>query len=167
MTPTDWFYNGAEPILRTVVVGVAAYAVLVAVLRVSGKRTLSKFNAFDFVVTVALGSTLASILVSSGTALAQGVAAFVVLVALQALVAWLSTRSGRLEALVKSTPRLLVYQGRLLEDAMREERISDEEVHAAARQAGLARLDDAEAIILEANGQMTCVHRTTPGAAPP
>jgi hypothetical protein len=49
-------------LLRTIVVGIAAYLVLIAVVRICGKRTLSKFNAFDFVVTVSLGSTLATVL---------------------------------------------------------------------------------------------------------
>ena len=58
---------------RTIVVGILAYIALVSLLRVSGKRTLSKMNAFDLVVTVALGSTLATILLSKDVALAEDV----------------------------------------------------------------------------------------------
>lgn len=65
-------FQGWAGLLRTLAVGVLAYSALVVVLRVSGKRTLSKMNAFDFVVTVALGSTLASTLLSKGVALAEG-----------------------------------------------------------------------------------------------
>jgi len=45
--------------------GIFAYAILVVFLRVSGKRTLSKMNSFDFVVTIALGSTLAATIVNT------------------------------------------------------------------------------------------------------
>jgi uncharacterized membrane protein YcaP (DUF421 family) len=86
-------------------VGVLAYAALV-LPRVSGKRTFSKMNAFDLVVTVALGSTLATILLSSDIALAEGVTAFVTLIGLQYLVAWLSCRSSMVSRLVKAEPRL-------------------------------------------------------------
>ena len=55
----DWRSLG-----RVLLVGTAVYISLVAILRISGKRTLTKFNAFDFVVTVALGSTLATVLLS-------------------------------------------------------------------------------------------------------
>lgn len=55
-------FHGWESLLRIIIVGSAAYAFLVVVLRVSGKRTLSKMNAFDLVITVALGSTLATVL---------------------------------------------------------------------------------------------------------
>ena len=56
------FFDGWSVLFRTAVVGVLAYVCLIFFLRISGKRTLSKMNAFDFVVTVALGSTLATIL---------------------------------------------------------------------------------------------------------
>ena len=88
-------FGGWPTVARTAVVGVPAYAALVLLLRLSGKRTLSKFNAFDFVVTVALGSTLASVLISNSVALAQGVTAFVVLLGLQFAFTWLWVRRMR------------------------------------------------------------------------
>ena len=56
---------------RVIVAGILAYAGLILLLRISGKRTLSKMNAFDLVVTVALGSTLATVLLSRSVALAS------------------------------------------------------------------------------------------------
>jgi len=73
--------------------GVLAYVALVVFLRVSGKRTLSKMNAFDLVVTVALGSTLATVLLSKDVALAEGVLAFALLISLQFVVTWSSVRA--------------------------------------------------------------------------
>lgn len=73
--------------------GVLSYTALVVLLRTSGKRTLSKMDAFDFVVTIALGSTLASVMLSKNTSWAQGVVAFGLLITLQYAVTWLSVRS--------------------------------------------------------------------------
>lgn len=84
------FFNGWSHLIRTLVVGVLAYVALVLFLRISGKRTLSKLNAFDLVVTVALGSTLATILLNQDIAPAQGALAFLLLIGLQFIVAWLS-----------------------------------------------------------------------------
>jgi len=83
----DSFFTGWQPIVRVLVIGTAAYVALVAVLRVSGKRTLSKLNAFDLVVTVAIGSTFASILTSKDLALAEGVTALALLTGLLLLAA--------------------------------------------------------------------------------
>ena len=80
-------------------------------LRVSGKRTLTRMNAFDLVVTVALGSTLATVLLTKSVALAEGLTAFVLLIFLQFVLTWLFVRSQAASRLVKSEPTLLVYQG--------------------------------------------------------
>jgi len=150
-------------ILRTLVVGPLAYIGLVALLRVSGKRTLSKMNAFDLVVTVALGSTLATILLSKDVALAEGLLAFALLILLQFVVTWTSVRVGWIRRMVTGEPRLLVHRGELLPRAMRQTRISAEEVRAAARQVGLGSLDGVEAIVLETDGSFSVVRRSARG----
>ncbi len=68
---------------RILLVGPLAYGALMVLLRVSGKRTLTKLNAFDLVITVALGSTLATIVLSKDVALAEGVLALGLLAGLQ------------------------------------------------------------------------------------
>jgi len=101
------FDNWAD-LLRVVLVGTMAYGALVAMLRISGKRTLAKLNAFDLVVTVALGSTLATILLSKTVTLAEGLVALLLLIGLQWVVAAGSVRSRRVARLVRSEPQLLV-----------------------------------------------------------
>jgi len=146
------FFDGWGELARVATLGVLAYAGLVLVLRISGKRTLSKMNAFDFVVTIALGSTLATTLLSTGVALLEALLAFATLAGLQAGVAWWSTRSARVRALVRSEPALLAHRGRLLADAMRRERVSESEVLQALRNAGRASLKEVEAVVLETDG---------------
>ncbi len=92
----DWssmFFQNWQGIVRTVIVGLLAYATLVAFLRISGKRTLAKLNAFDLVVTVALGSTLSAILLQESVALAEGATALALLILAQFAVTFLSVRS--------------------------------------------------------------------------
>jgi uncharacterized membrane protein YcaP (DUF421 family) len=151
------FFNTWESLARTLVTGVAAYALLVLFLRISGKRTLSKMNAFDLIVTVALGSTLSTILVSQDVALADGVVALALLILLQLSVAWSSVRSPGFENLVKSAPTLLLYRGRIRPDQLRRQRVSEEEVRAAIRAAGLSDLESAGAVVLETDGSFSVV----------
>ncbi|MBA3547255.1 MAG: DUF421 domain-containing protein [Nannocystis sp.] len=152
-------FSGWFGLLRVVIVGCLAYVALVSLLRVSGKRTLSKMNAFDLIVTVALGSTLATVLLSKDIALAEGVLAFALLIGLQFVITWLSVRSPRIEGLVKAEPSLLCFEGRLLRDALRRERVTEAEVHAAVRAQGLAQLEDAGAVVLETDGSLTVLRR--------
>ncbi len=136
---------------RVAIVGVAAYLALVLMLRVSGKRSLAKLNAFDLVVTVALGSTLATTLLSKTVALAEGVAAFAVLLLMQYVIAWGGTRSDRFQRLVSAAPTLLYHQGLLL-GPMRTARVSAEELRQVVRSEGHAQLSDITAIVLESDG---------------
>ncbi|SDE07541.1 DUF421 domain-containing protein [Auraticoccus monumenti] len=141
-------------LLRILAMGVAAYVALLLLLRVSGKRTLSKLNAFDFVITVALGSTLATVLLSSTVSLAEGLLALALLVALQWGVAFASSRSRRVERLVKTEPALLYRQG-FLTGAMRRERVTADELRQAARASGHADLEEVAAVVLETDGTLS------------
>lgn len=151
---SDWF-----GLWRVVVVGTLAYVALVLLLRVSGKRTLSKMNAFDFIVTIALGSTLATVLLSKDVALAEGITAFALLIGLQYGITWLSVRSRRVENLVKAEPSLLFFGGRFLDDSLRRERVTPAEVRAAVRAQGLANIEDAGAVVLETDGSVTVLEK--------
>ncbi|UYG08412.1 DUF421 domain-containing protein [Halomonas sp. M4R1S46] len=100
-------FSGWDSLLRTLIVGVLAYVVLIVFLRVSGKRTLSKMNAFDLVVTVALGSTLATVLLAKDVALAEGLLAFALLIGLRFAVTWSSVRARWVRRLATGEPLML------------------------------------------------------------
>lgn len=152
------FFNSWAGMARTALVGILAYAALILFLRVSGKRTLSKMNAFDFVVTVALGSTLATIILSKDTPLAEGLLALALLILLQFIITWLSVRSKSVSRLVKAEPRLLFYQGEFLWSAMKTERVNEGEVLQAMRGQGLNH-NAVEAVVLETDGSFSVVKR--------
>ena len=154
----DWqsmFFQGPQGIVRTLVVGFLAYTALVCFLRISGKRTLAKLNAFDLVVTVALGSTLSAILLQESIALAEGAAALALLIALQFMVTFLSVRSERFAEMVRSEPSLLAKNGTWCMQAMRRERITVAEALSAIRSSGGQSVADADTVVLESDGTIS------------
>jgi uncharacterized membrane protein YcaP (DUF421 family) len=154
------FFNDWSSLARVVVVGVLAYAGLVMLLRISGKRTLCKMNAFDFIVTVALGSTLATVLLSKDVALTEGMMAFALLIGLQYMITWSSVRWSYVEKLVKAEPSLLFFEGRFLDDTLRQQRVTKTEIYAAVRAHGLPALTDVAAVVQETDGSMTVLKKT-------
>ena len=150
-----WF-DSWESVLRVLVHGTLGYVALVFMLRLSGKRTLSKMNAFDFVITIALGSTFATLLITDTVPLADGVAAIGVLVILQWIVSSLYVRSERFESIVKGSPQLVFWRGTYLDDVLRRERITPEEIQAAMRTNNVTSDLDAAAI-LETDGSLSVV----------
>ncbi len=151
------FFDSWYGLRRVLVVGTIAYCALVILLRVSSKRTLAKLNAFDLIVTVALGSTLATVLLSKSVALVEGLAAFALLAGLQYVVAWLSIRSPRFNNLVKSEPTFLVHHVRFLKSAMCAQAVTRAEFLAALRSAGAANPEQGEAVVLETDGSLTVI----------
>ncbi len=148
-------FSSWSSLFRTLVVGTLAYVTLVLFLRLSGKRTLSKFNAFDLIVTVSLGSTLATVLLSRDMALADGAMAFALLIGLQFVVTWSSVRVKWVRALITGEPSLLLFHGEVLESALRRTRVTRDEVRAAIREAGHLDLRDVDAVVLETDGTIT------------
>jgi uncharacterized membrane protein YcaP (DUF421 family) len=162
---SDVFFQGGSNLVRVLVVGVLAYAALIGLLRTTGPRALSKLNSFDLVVTVALGSVLATILLSKDVALLEGVVAFTVLLALQYGVTWLSVRSTTISQLVKAEPVLLLYRGEMLHRNMARARVVDAEVKAAVRSQGIASLEEVFAVVLETDGSISVMNE--PGMSTP
>lgn len=162
---SDMFFDGWASLVRTLAVGLLSYLALVAFLRLAGKRILSKMNAFDFVVTVALGSTLATILLSKDVSLAQGAVALMLLIGLQFAATWTSVRVRRVRSVLTGEPTLLLHRGSFLAAAMREARVTEDEVRAAVRGAGLGDLGGVEAVVLETDGSFSVVRGGAPGSS--
>ena len=148
----DWY-----GLLRVALVGTSAYFAPVLMLRVSGKRTLSKMNAFDFVVTVAFGSTLATVMLSKTVALAEGLLALGLLIVLQYLITWLSVRSHAVDRLVKSEPVMLLHRGKFLDGPMRRARVTEDEILAAVREHGESEVESVYAVVLETDGSFSVI----------
>ncbi len=151
------FYDNVAGLLRVLVVAPLAYGWLILVLRITGKRTLAQLNAFDFIVTVALGSTLASVMLTESVAWLEGALGLALLAALQLIAAWLSTRSRWIRQTITAEPTLLVRDGEILTEALVAERISDDSLRQAIRSAGVGGLDLVAAVVLETNGKLSVI----------
>lgn len=154
------FFNSWSDIGRVLVLGVLGYISLVLLLRVSGNRTLSKLNAFDFVVTIALGSAFGSFVLNKSISLAEGVTAFTVLIGMQYVVTWLTVRSKSIKRIVKSDPSLVYYNGEYLEASMKSSRITKDEIEQSVRNQGCASLENLEAVILETDGSLSVISKS-------
>ncbi|HEV2087549.1 MAG TPA: YetF domain-containing protein [Cryptosporangiaceae bacterium] len=151
-----WFDSWVQ-IWRIVAVGAAAYVTVVVVLRLSGKRTLGKLNAFDFVVTVAFGSTLATILLDSDVSWSEGAVALALLAILQLGVTWVSAWAPGGRSVINARPTLLLRDGKPLADALRRQRVTEGELRQAVRSTGTGSLADVAAVVLESDGTFSVI----------
>ncbi|MEM8675114.1 MAG: YetF domain-containing protein [Cyanobacteria bacterium P01_G01_bin.67] len=146
-----------NPFVNTIILGTIAYIAIIFILRISGKRTLSKWDSFDFVVTIAFGSILSSILLSTKDSFGTGILGFALLVLFQYILTWISARSSWIQKLVKAEPTLLFYKGQLKYDVLKQERVAEGEVLAALRASGIGAVEAADAVILETDGSFSVI----------
>ncbi|ELS04144.1 putative membrane protein [Xenococcus sp. PCC 7305] len=154
-----------NPFLNTIILGTVAYVAIIFMLRLSGKRTLAKWNSFDFVITIAFGSILSSILLSTKDSFGTGILGFGLLVLFQYILTWIATRSSLVQKLIKAEPSLLLYKGQLKQDVLKRERVTEGEVLAALRSNGIGAIEDADAVVLETNGNFSVIQDLSNGTA--
>ena len=158
-----WFESW-DQVFRVIIIGTVSYAALVVVLRASGKRTLGQLNAFDFIVTVALGSTLATILLSADVSFIEGLTALALLASLQFIVAWLSAHWPPLRSFVTAEPTTLVINGVMQHAQLDKNRLTESEVLQAIRSSGSGNVADIAAVVLETNGTISVIPNSKMGS---
>jgi uncharacterized membrane protein YcaP (DUF421 family) len=146
--------------LRVLVYGVITYVAVYFAIRFAGKRTLSNMNVFDLLATVALGSTIATFVIDDGIGLTGGAIAIALPLALQLMVAFISSRSRRAERFIKQHPAMMLWEGELQPEMMRHEMITEADVCEAVRKAGMASLAEVKAVVLEVDGNLSVIPKS-------
>lgn len=112
-------------------------------------------NAFDFVVTIALGSCLASIALNKNITLIDGSLAISLFIIMQFIFTYLSVHIKGFRTLVTSKPAIVFYKGKFLEEEMKKQRLTQEEVYNECRLKGYTNIDEVYLVILESTGDIS------------
>ncbi|UJH90473.1 DUF421 domain-containing protein [Antarcticibacterium sp. 1MA-6-2] len=161
MDKIEIYWNGFEPLVRILIVGTLAYISIVLVLRMSGKRTLAKMNAFDFVITVTIGAVFGRVLTAKNVAISEAVTAFVLLAFLQFIFSYVETRSSSFRKIFTARPKMIYYKDSFIEKNLRKERLVKSDVLGSIRKKGIGSLEEVEAIILEADGTISVIEKAS------
>ncbi len=149
-----------------------AYIVVLILVRLAGRRTVSQMSAFDIVITIALGSLLAQTS-TSGTGLVRGLVAVSGLIGMQALIGLARRKSSRVAGWVDFTPRVVVHDGRVRHDALGGglggPQMTEQELLMKLRACGVEGVPEVEIAILEPSGGVSLLVReaVTRGTGPP
>lgn len=148
------FFNGWEPLIRILVIGTASYIVLILLLRTAGKRTLSRMNAYDMVITMALGSIMAKVLLTRDQSMAESITAMCLLIGLQYGLSVAMCRCKKLRYFISPKPAVLFHEGEYVTH-IKKERVDKDEILAAVHARGVPDLTYIDAVILGANGDLS------------
>jgi uncharacterized membrane protein YcaP (DUF421 family) len=140
-------------VLRAFVV----FAFLLFVTRVVGRRELSTLQPFDLILLIVIGDLVQQGVTQSDQSVTGAILAAGTFGVLTVLVSYTSFRFPRLRPVIEGEPLVLLQDGKPIDRNLRRERITIEELAAAGREQGLAKLDQAEWAVLETGGKISFI----------
>ena len=134
------------------------YFGVILLTRIAGKRSFSKMSSFDFAMTVAVGSIIATTALSSSVKLVNGLIGLAAVYALQILVA-LARRNHFVKTLVDNSPLLLMDGETILSDNLRKANVSESDLRSKLREANVTQLNQIQAVVFETTGDISVLHK--------
>lgn len=153
------------PILEKVVRAAAVYCFLLLGLRLTGKRQLGQMSSFDLVVLLMISNVLQNAMIGADNSVLGGCIGAATILILNYAVTRLVVANKRTERLLEGAPTILIHNGRLLEQNLRRELLTRDELMAALRRQGILAVEDVRVALLEETGAITAVRRGTSDAA--
>lgn len=161
MLPELW--SSFDQVIRVVLTSVLVYAGAVAALRLAGRRTLAQMSAFDVVVTIAIGSTIASTVVPPSPAVSDGLAALGALLVSQVTVAAVRQRFPATRRLLDFAPRTIFREGAFdLRRSPGSAQVTQDEVFSMLRREGVFDLSNVHIVVLEPTGTISVARSDPP-----
>ena len=137
----------------------AIYALVMVLVRVSGKRAVGQFTPFDLVLLILIGNAVQNGINGGDNSLTGAAIMAVTLIVLNYAVALLTSRSRRAERLLEGVPVVLARNGKLFDHVLRRELVSREDFREALRMNGVEDVSEVELALLETNGSISVVKK--------
>jgi len=149
-----------DNLLRIAVTAPLIYGIVILYIRLVGKRATSQMNSFDWIVTVAMGSLVASTIILKDVSIIEGALSIFLLLFMQFVLTKLMVYNNTLRKVVRSSPQLLVYNGEFLYDNMSSERIVENEILSAIRHRGVQNIAEIHAVVLETDATFSVIKKS-------
>ena len=153
----DWLTTTWGDAARIALSTVGVYAAVIVAVRANGLRSLSKMSSFDFVMSVAVGSIVASTLLNGSPSVGDGAVGVAMIFLCQRAVAW-ARRHLNASPLVDNTPVVLMVGERMLDEVLARTRVTRADVLGKLREANVIHLSEVYAVVLESTGDISVLH---------
>ena len=142
-------------VLDLVLRGIVVYLAVVLLLRISGKRQMGQMGATEFVAILLISNAVQNAMNGGDNSLVGGLILAVTLIALSALISFLTYKSRFFSSVFEGTPTLLIHKGKIVSSQLARELMRESELRALLRKQGIHDLRDIETAILEADGTLS------------
>ncbi|MFA9460086.1 DUF421 domain-containing protein [Thiohalorhabdus methylotrophus] len=158
MLESGWILTPVSTLVMVLVSVLLIYTATIFLSKIAGPRSFSEMSGFDFAVTIALGSVIASTVLTAKPPLLNGLVAILGLLTFQGGVAFLRRRYQSIQKGIDHPPLLLMAGTEILWDNMRRGQITQEDLWAQLRGANVNDIDTLRAVVLETTGHITVLH---------
>ena len=152
----EWFSITAEQVMGVMLSVLFMYVAIILIIKINGLRSFSKFSSHDFAITIAIGSILATTVVSETTSVAQGALAIGFFLFLQTIISYLRRKS--VGGVFDNCPILLMDGPNILHDNMKKARVTESDLVSKLREANVLNREEIKAVVLEATGDISVLH---------
>jgi len=140
---------------------IALYVFVVFVMRMIGRRELSTLTPFDLVLLIVLGDAIQQGLTQDDYSITGAVVAVSTLAIMQVITSYISYRVKPFRRVVKGEPIILIEDGKLLNQNLRRERITADDVAEEMRAQQIGAFDQVQWAILESNGTISFIQKAS------
>lgn len=157
-----YFGTTLGPLFAIMLTSLGIYVAVILFTRLAGKRSFSKLSSFDFAMTVAIGSIIASTVLSASVSLLQGTVGLASVYVLQISAAYLR-RIPPFGDIMDNKPFLLMDGPNILEDNLRKARVTEGDLRSKLREANVLQLSQVRAVVFETTGDVSVLHTSDEG----
>ena len=154
-----WFEISIPSLIAVIISSIAIYIAVILFTRIFGKRSFSKMSSFDFAMTVAIGSIIATTILSKSVSLVEGVIGLLTVYVLQ-LSAALLRRWKLFQKLIDNQPLLLMDGQQILDKNLQKARVTEGDLRSKLREANVLDLNEVRAVVFETTGDIVVLHTT-------
>jgi uncharacterized membrane protein YcaP (DUF421 family) len=159
---SSWIFTSWQTVFMALISTIGIYIVLIVFTRISGLRSFSKMSSFDFAITVAIGSVLASTILFRPPSLVHATVAMGSLFGIQMLVAYFRGNSAIMRKLVDNEPLLLMKNTEIIEENLKRAKVTHSDLRAKLREANVTKMTQVQAVVMESTGDIAVLHHDDP-----
>lgn len=152
-----WFGTSFSSLLAITISAIGIYLAVIVFTRLAGKRSFSKMSSFDFAMTVAIGSIIASTVLYASVSLIQGIVGLAAVYILQLSAAFFR-RFSWFQKAIDNSPLLLMDGQKILKENLKKARVTEGDLRSKLREANVLELSQVRAVIFETTGDISVLY---------
>lgn len=135
------------------------YIFVLIIMRLMGKREIGQLQPFELAISIMIADLVTIPMADVGIPIFNGIIPILGLLLMHLLISILNIKSIKMRGIICGKPRILIYRGKIDEEALRKERFTINELQERLRGNNVMNLADVEYAILETSGQVTVIQK--------